>query len=210
MWSYALRRVLMTIPTLLLVITVCYLMLHATPGGPFDTERKVSAAVMANLQAKYHLDLPLWQQYLLYLKSLLQGDLGASFRYADWSVNELVGNALPVSLAIGGGALLLSVIIGVPEGAVAAKLAPGHDLDDLLQRADAAGKCDEGVGTFEHRMLALMHVLGDDQFVELAEGMARRFYIDEEFGYDARHVTAGGQYARGNCPHDALGAAAIH
>ena len=55
MWSYALRRVLMTIPTLLLVITVCYLMLHATPGGPFDTERKVSAAVMANLQAKYHL-----------------------------------------------------------------------------------------------------------------------------------------------------------
>ncbi|MCQ4144099.1 MULTISPECIES: oligopeptide ABC transporter permease OppB [Vogesella] len=120
MWSYALRRVLMTIPTLLLVITVCYLMLHATPGGPFDTERKVSAAVMANLQAKYHLDLPLWQQYLLYLKSLLQGDLGASFRYADWSVNELVGNALPVSLAIGGGALLLSVVIGVALGIIAA------------------------------------------------------------------------------------------
>jgi len=120
MWSYAFRRVLMTIPTLLLVITVCYLMLHATPGGPFDTERKVSAAVMANLQAKYHLDLPLWQQYLYYLKSLLQGDLGASFRYADWSVNDLVANALPVSLAIGGGSLLLSVFIGVGLGIIAA------------------------------------------------------------------------------------------
>ena len=120
MWSYTFRRVLMTIPTLLLVITVCYLMLHATPGGPFDGERKVSAAVMANLQAKYHLDLPLWQQYLYYLKSLLQGDLGASFRYADWSVNDLVAKALPVSLTIGGGSLLISVLIGVLLGTVAA------------------------------------------------------------------------------------------
>ncbi|MFN4236287.1 MAG: oligopeptide ABC transporter permease OppB [Vogesella sp.] len=120
MWSYALRRVLMTIPTLLLVITVCYLMLHATPGGPFDSERKISAAVMANLQAKYHLDLPLWQQYLLYLKSLLQGDLGASFRYADWSVNDLVANALPISAMIGGTALLLSVFIGIVLGTIAA------------------------------------------------------------------------------------------
>ncbi|WP_438699304.1 oligopeptide ABC transporter permease OppB [Vogesella sp.] len=120
MWSYAFRRVLMTIPTLLLVITVCYLMLHATPGGPFDSERKISAAVMANLQAKYHLDLPLWQQYLYYLKSLLQGDLGASFRYADWSVNDLVANALPISALIGGTALLLSVLIGIVLGTIAA------------------------------------------------------------------------------------------
>ena len=120
MWSYTLRRALATLPTLLAVITVCYLMLHATPGGPFDGERKVSAAVLANLQAKYHLDLPLWQQYLLYLKSLLQGDLGASFRYADWSVNDLVANAMPVSLAIGGGSMLISLVIGVGLGIVAA------------------------------------------------------------------------------------------
>lgn len=120
MWSYTLRRVLAAIPTMLVVITVCYLLLHVTPGGPFDTERKVSAAVLANLQAKYHLDLPLWQQYLLYLKSLLQGDLGASFRYADWSVNDLVANALPVSAVIGGSSLLLSVLIGVALGIVAA------------------------------------------------------------------------------------------
>ena len=120
MWSYTLRRVLAALPTMLVVITVCYLLLHVTPGGPFDTERKVSAAVLANLQAKYHLDMPLWQQYLLYLKSLLQGDLGASFRYADWSVNDLVANALPVSAVIGGGSLLLSVFIGVAVGIVAA------------------------------------------------------------------------------------------
>jgi len=120
MWSYTLRRVLATLPTMLAVISVCYFLLHATPGGPFDSERQVSAAVLANLQAKYHLDLPLWQQYLMYLQSLLQGDLGASFRYADWSVNDLVANALPVSAAIGGGSLILSLIIGVGLGIVAA------------------------------------------------------------------------------------------
>jgi oligopeptide transport system permease protein len=120
MWSYTLRRMLAAIPTMLVVITVCYLLLHATPGGPFDAERKVSAAVLANLQAKYHLDLPLWQQYLLYLKSVLQGDLGASFRYADWSVNDLVASALPVSAIIGGGSLLLGLVIGVTLGIFAA------------------------------------------------------------------------------------------
>ena len=105
MWTYALRRVIATVPTLLAVISVCYLLLHLTPGGPFDAERKVSEAVLANLQAKYHLDMPLWQQYLYYLNSLLHGDLGASFRYADWSVNDLVAKALPVSLVIGGTAM---------------------------------------------------------------------------------------------------------
>jgi len=120
MWSYTFRRVLAALPTLLAVITVCYLLLHATPGGPFDSERKVSAAVLANLQAKYHLDEPLWKQYLLYLNNLLHGDLGASFRYEDWSVNQLVAKALPISAAIGGGALLIALVLGVALGTVAA------------------------------------------------------------------------------------------
>ena len=120
MWKYTLRRILATLPTLLTVITVCYLMLHLTPGGPFDSERKVSAAVLANLQARYHLDLPLWQQYLYYLNNLLHGDLGASFRYADWSVNDLVAKALPVSLLIGGLSMLIAVLAGVFLGIWAA------------------------------------------------------------------------------------------
>jgi oligopeptide transport system permease protein len=76
--------------------------------------------VLANLQAKYHLDVPPWQQYLYYLNNLVHGDLGASFRYADWSVNELVANALPVSLAIGGSSLLISFVVGVGIGIAAA------------------------------------------------------------------------------------------
>src|SRR3954471_24042035 len=120
MWSYTLRRILVTIPTLLAVITVSYLLLHAAPGGPFDAERKVSEAVLANLNAKYHLDQPVWKQYLFYLNNLLHGDLGASFRYADWSVNDLVAAALPVSLTIGGVSLLISFIAGVGMGIAAA------------------------------------------------------------------------------------------
>jgi oligopeptide transport system permease protein len=126
MWSYTLRRILATIPTVLAVITICYFMLHATPGGPFDTERKVSPAVLANLEAKYHLDLPPWQQYLYYLNSLAHGDLGASFRYADWSVNDLVANALPVSLTIGGISMLISIVIGVALGIVSALKQNSH------------------------------------------------------------------------------------
>ncbi|HEY9025697.1 MAG TPA: oligopeptide ABC transporter permease OppB [Burkholderiaceae bacterium] len=120
MWAYVVRRVIVTIPTVLAVVTLCYVLLHLTPGGPFDAERKVSDAVLANLQAKYHLDLPPWKQYLYYLRDLLHGDLGASFRYADWSVNDLVARALPVSLAIGGTSLLIAVVLGVALGITAA------------------------------------------------------------------------------------------
>ena len=120
MWTYALRRLLATIPTLLAVITLCYVLLHLTPGGPFDTEHKIPEAVLANLNAKYHLNEPLWKQYLLYMGGLLQGDLGASFRYEDWSVNDLVAKALPISAAIGGGSLLIAIFVGVALGTLAA------------------------------------------------------------------------------------------
>ena len=138
MWKYTLRRVLATVPALLAVIPICYLMLHATPGGPFDTERKVSAAVLANLEAKYHLGLPLWQQYLYYLDSLLHGDLGASFRYADWSVNDLVAKALPVSLTIGGLSMVIAVVLGVALGIWAA-LRQNSAADYLLMLVGSVG-----------------------------------------------------------------------
>jgi oligopeptide transport system permease protein len=138
MWSYALRRLVATIPTLLAVITLCYLLLHLTPGGPFDSEHKVSEAVMANLQAKYHLNEPLWKQYLLYLNSLLHGDLGASFRYEDWSVNQLVAKALPISAAIGGGSLLIALFVGIALGTVAA-LKQNSVLDYLAMLIGSTG-----------------------------------------------------------------------
>ncbi len=120
MLAYTLRRTLWAIPTVLAVITVCYLLLHLTPGGPFDTEKQLSAAVLQNLNAKYHLNEPLWRQYLLYLDALLHGDLGPSFRYSDWSVNDLVWKALPVSLGVGGVSVPIAMALGVAFGTVAA------------------------------------------------------------------------------------------
>jgi oligopeptide transport system permease protein len=120
MLAYTLRRTLWAIPTILAVITACYLLLHLTPGGPFDTEKHLSEATLANLNARYHLDEPLWKQYLHYLWALLHGDLGLSFRYTDWSVTDLVMKALPVSLGVGGVSVPIAVVIGVTLGTVAA------------------------------------------------------------------------------------------
>ena len=120
MLAYTFRRLLITIPTLLVVIGIVYILLFSAPGGPFDSERVVPEAIQAQLMSKYHLDLPYWKQYLLYIGQLLQGDLGMSYRYADWSVNELVSGALPVSLAIGGLSIILSLLIGILMGALAA------------------------------------------------------------------------------------------
>lgn len=120
MLSYVFRRILGAIPTIFVVVTVCFVMLQLAPGGPFDGERKVSAEVLANLQAKYHMNEPLYKQYGYYLNNLMHGDLGASFRYADWSVNALVANALPISLTVGGIAMVLSLLIGVVLGVIAA------------------------------------------------------------------------------------------
>jgi oligopeptide transport system permease protein len=139
MWFYALRRVLVTIPTLLAVITVCYFLLHFTPGGPFDSERKVSDAMLKILNEKYLLDRPLYEQYFHYLGNLLRGDLGASFRYEDWTVNQLVAKALPVSMTIGGIAMLISIVLGIGLGMIAA-LRQNSVVDYLVMLLGSVGK----------------------------------------------------------------------
>ena len=120
MWSYFARRVVIGIPTLWAIITVCFLLMRLTPGGPFDGEAPVPPAILANLRALYHLDDPLWRQYLDYFANLLRGDFGPSFKYRDFSVTTLIAQGFPVSLQNGFSALVLTVFIGVPLGIVAA------------------------------------------------------------------------------------------
>ena len=97
MLRYTLLRLLGAIPTLLLVIVLAFLMVHAAPGGPFDGERALPPDVEANIARAYHLDEPLPRQFLRYLSGLLHGDLGPSFRYRDYTVNDLIGAAFPLS-----------------------------------------------------------------------------------------------------------------
>jgi len=117
---YTLLRILGAIPTLLLVIALAFLMVHAAPGGPFDDERALPADVEANIAAAYHLDEPLPQQFLRYMSGLLQGDLGPSYRYRDYTVAELIGTAFPYSLKLGALAMALALLLGITAGTVAA------------------------------------------------------------------------------------------
>lgn len=120
MLRYALKRLLGAIPTLLLVIVLAFLMVHAAPGGPFDAERVLPPETREALEAAYDLDKPLHQQLLNYIGNLLQGDLGPSYRYRDHTVSDLIGRALPISLKLGGLAMLLAVVVGVAAGTAAA------------------------------------------------------------------------------------------
>ena len=120
MLLYALKRLLGAIPTLLLVIVLAFLMVHAAPGGPFDDERVLPVETREALEAAYNLDQPLHQQFISYLGGLVTGDLGPSYHYRDYSVSELIGNAFPVSLQLGLMAMLLAVFVGVTTGTYAA------------------------------------------------------------------------------------------
>lgn len=120
MLRYALLRLLGAIPTLLLVIVLAFLMVHAAPGGPFDDERVLPPEIEANIAAAYNLDAPLHQQFLSYMSGLLRGDLGPSYRYRDHTVSELIGAAFPLSLRIGALAILLALALGIAAGTAAA------------------------------------------------------------------------------------------
>jgi oligopeptide transport system permease protein len=107
-----LRRLAVAVPTLLVIVTLAFGLLHATPGGPFDTNKNMPAAILKSIESKYHLDEPVWRQYLRYLVDLLHGDLGPSFQYRNTSVNELIRVGFPVDVLIGGLALLVALLLG--------------------------------------------------------------------------------------------------
>ncbi|RKR04496.1 oligopeptide transport system permease protein [Kushneria sinocarnis] len=120
MLTYTAKRLAMAIPTLLIVITVSFFLMRVAPGGPFDGERQLPPEIENNLRAAYHLDEPLPMQYLRYMGNLLQGDFGPSFKYKDFSVTQLILQGFPVSLELGGLAIGLALIIGLPLGVIAA------------------------------------------------------------------------------------------
>jgi oligopeptide transport system permease protein len=120
MLKFIIKRLLEAIPTLLVLITVSFFMMRFAPGNPFSSERKLPPEVMANIEAKYGLDKPVSEQYVIYLKNLVSGDLGPSFKYKDFTVNELVHQSFPVSAKIGGIAFILAVLVGVSFGIMAA------------------------------------------------------------------------------------------
>ena len=117
--------------TLWLLATLCFVLLRAAPGGPFDAEKAAPPEVEAALAAQYRLDQPLPMQYARWLGDVARGDLGPSFQYPDYTVNELLAASVPISLVNGGAALALALLVGVPLGVWSA-LRAGRAIDRVL------------------------------------------------------------------------------
>jgi oligopeptide transport system permease protein len=121
MLKYGLKRLVSSVPTFFIILTVVFFMIRLVPGGPFDSEKKIPDVLKQNLEKKYHLDEPLWKQYFRYVGDVVfRFDLGPSFHYRGWSVNDLIGRSLPVSLLIGTLAIILALILGILSGIISA------------------------------------------------------------------------------------------
>lgn len=120
MLSYALRRALSAIPVALIAVTVCFFVLRLAPGGPFDGERALPEEILNNLRAYYHMDEPLFFQYLRYLWGLLHFDLGPSMVIKSFTVSQLLAIGLPFTLLLGFTAFIVATGIGALAGIVAA------------------------------------------------------------------------------------------
>jgi oligopeptide transport system permease protein len=123
MRALVLRRLLTAIPTLLLVLLASFALMRFAPGGPFDGERPLAPETRAALEAAYGLNLPMGEQFWLFLKRTLTGDFGPSLVYRDFTVTQLIADSLPVSLTLGGLAIVLALALGLAAGTVAALLA---------------------------------------------------------------------------------------
>jgi oligopeptide transport system permease protein len=120
MSGFILRRLLIAIPTLLIIATASFFLMRAAPGGPFDAEADLEPEVLANIRASYNLDKPLLEQFGIYVSNALKGDFGPSLVYKDFSVTELVAIGLPVSVKLGVTAMLVALLCGGLAGIIAA------------------------------------------------------------------------------------------
>ena len=120
MLRFVISRLLQLVPVLFVIVTLTFFMVRFVPGGPFTAEKAVSREVLKNLNTHYGLDQPLWRQYVTYLGHLVQGDFGPSFKFTNRSVNEIIAAKLPASLELGGLALGVALLVGLPLGILAA------------------------------------------------------------------------------------------
>lgn len=120
MTKYIIRRFLSLIPTMFIIVTLAFAIIRLSPGGPFSGEKNLPAQIIENQMKRYHLDWPLWRQYVDFLGNVLRGDLGPSYRYKEQTVNEMIGKSFPVSIILGTLALASASIFGMAVGVLSA------------------------------------------------------------------------------------------
>jgi oligopeptide transport system permease protein len=116
MFRFFASRFLQSVLALFVIITATFFMMKAVPGGPFDAEKATSPEIRANLEAYYGLNKPVYEQYGDYLRNLVHGEMGPSFKYPNRTVNEILWDKLPVSLELGGISLMVALVLGIPLG----------------------------------------------------------------------------------------------
>lgn len=134
------KRILQAIPVILIVITLTFFLVRLAPGSPFDSEKAISPDALKNLQAYYHFDKPLYQQYFIYLGNLVQGDLGPSHKYTARGVNEMISTGLPYTFELGVYAILWALLIGLLAG-LNAGLKPNSPRDYVPMSLSMVGIC---------------------------------------------------------------------
>lgn len=138
MLQYVSKRALSMVLVLYIVITATFLLMHSIPGGPFTTEKQLTPEVLRNINARYHLDDPLWKQYIDYMGNILKFDLGPSFKYQDRTVNNIIADGFPVSIQLGTFAVLLAVPVGILTG-ILASLRHNRPLDYIIMSSSTLG-----------------------------------------------------------------------
>lgn len=120
MTSYLIRRILWIIPVLLVVSLITFSLMHLVPGGPWDREKNLAPAIVENLNRKYNLDKPIWEQYLFFLWNASHGDLGISYTSQDKNVSEIILRGFPITATLGLVALAFALIVGLGLGILSA------------------------------------------------------------------------------------------
>jgi oligopeptide transport system permease protein len=136
--KHLLKKFLILAASLWVVVTLTFVLVHSIPGDPFTDEQTSSIEIIESMKRYYGLDKPIWQQYTIYLKNLLHGDLGYSFKYVGRSANSIIRDGFPISLTLGLEALFLAITLGITFGSISA-LKRGRWQDQLTMIAAVFG-----------------------------------------------------------------------
>ena len=159
--KFLVNRIAMGLVTLWLVITITFFLLHLLPGDPFQSEKAIPPKIKENLMAKYHLDKPLGEQYVQYLKSVAKGDLGMSMKVRGRSVNDVIKQSFPVSADLGARAIIFALVVGIPLGIVAA-----------LNR-----------GKYQDKIAMVIAVIGISVPSFVLAGLMQKYFVDIHNGF---------------------------
>ena len=159
--SFLVNRIIMGLVTLWLVVTITFFLLHLLPGDPFQSEKAIPPKIKENLMAKYHLDKPLGEQYVQYLKSVSKGDLGESMKVRGRTVNDVIKKSFPISADLGARSIIFALVVGRPLGIVAA-----------LKR-----------GKYQDKIAMIIAVIGISVPSFVLAGLMQKYFVDVHNGF---------------------------